>query len=117
MPKPIPIQHPCPKGSDSRFALLPIGMYCNKAIQTAPIGSIIEFQTDWRKDKATLVRKCKIPVNSSVFTFMAKSIYGDFTTIKSLLERWEAQSVIEGYGRDGVDKEFALLIEVKMIAE
>lgn len=117
MPKPIPINHPCPKGSDSRFALLPIGMYCNKALQSAPIGSVIEFQTDWRKDKATLIRKCKIPVNSSVFTFMAKSIYGEYMRIKDLLERWESHAVIEGYGRDGVDREFALLIEVKIIEE
>lgn len=117
MPKPIPINRPCPKGRDSRFALLPIGMYCNKAIQTAPIGSIIEFCTDWRRDKATLIRKCKIPVNSPVFTFLAKSIYGEYTRIKDLLERWENLSIIEGYGRGGVDKEFALLIEVKMCEE
>ena len=116
MPKPIPINHPCPK-EGKPFAILPCGLYMNRDLQKAKPGDTILFCQDWRKDKAVLIRKCRIAVNSSVFTFMAKSIYGEYTTIKSLLEIWEAQSVIEGYGRDGVDKEFALLIEVKMVEE
>lgn len=86
-------------------------------LQKAPIGSVIEFQTEWRRDKATLIRKCKIPVNSSVFTFMAKSIYGEYTRIKDLLDRWEATAILEGVGAQGYSKDECLLIEVKMIEE
>ena len=116
MPKPIFIQHGCPK-EGKPFAILPIGMYCNSGLQKANPGDTIIFCQDWRREKAVLVRHCRIAVNSSVFTFMAKSIYGEYTRIKDLLAKWEALSVVEGYGKEGYSKDECLLIECKLIEE
>lgn len=117
MPKPIPIQHPCPKEPRTRLFLAPYGLYLNRDLQKANPGDTILFCQEWRKDKATLIRKCKIPVNSSAFTFMAKSIYGEYTRIKDLLAKWEAMAVLEGVGKDGFDRENALLIECRLEEE
>ncbi len=112
----IRLLHSTPKEAKP-YALLPIGLYCNAALQKAHPGSIIEFWTDWRHDKRELVRKCKIAINSSIFTFMAKSIYGSHIRIADMLNRWEAMAVNEGWGKDGFSQDECLLIEVCMINE
>lgn len=114
--KPIPILHPPPK-PDKPFALLAIGMYCNRELQNAKIGQIVEFWQDWRHDKRVLVRKCKVQIKSSVFTFLAQSIYGDRTRIVDMLAKWEAFAVNEGIGKDGFDRESCLLIEVRPVED
>lgn len=116
MADPIRIQHPIPK-SDKPFAILPCGMYCNAKLKQAKPGDILQFYTGWRYDKAVLVRKCCLQVNSSVFSFMAKSIYGAHVTIKSMLQKWGAESIIEGCGVDGFSREECLMIEVSMVNE
>lgn len=110
--KVINIQHPIP--GKLPYAILPIGMYCNKKLQEARAGDIVEFWQEWRHEKRVLVRKCKVQIRSSFFTFMAQSIYGRYTRVDSLIRRWEDWAITEGIGRNGVDKEWALLIEVKV---
>lgn len=114
--KPIPILHPTPK-ADKPFAILPIGLFCNDKLQKAAPNSEICFWQDWRHDKRVLVRKCKVQIKSSVFTFLAQSIYGERTRIADMLAKWEAFAVNEGIGKSGFDREFALLIEVAPVEE
>lgn len=115
MSKPINLLHPIPRPSNVMFALVAIGMYCNVELQKAKPGDVVIFhdtQSQWRKEKFTLVRKCKIAVNSAVFSFFAKSLYGDWVRIEDVLERWRGI-----YEREGspFDESECLLIEVKPI--
>ena len=112
MAKTIKINHPIP--GRLPYALIPTGMFLNTELQKAVPGCTVEFRQDWRREKRILVRKITVDVRSSIFSFMAKSIYGDFTTIKSMREQWRAQAIREGLGRDGFDKDSCLLIEVKI---
>lgn len=114
--KPIPILHPTPK-ADKPFAILPIGLFCNDKLQKAAVGSLVEFWQDWRHDKRVLVRKCKVQIKSSVFTFLLRSIYGENMTITKLMERWEAWAVVEGIGKEGFDRDYALIVETTPLEE
>lgn len=111
MPRSINIQHLTPKAYKP-YAILPFGLYCNSELQNAQIGDIVEFCVDWRRDKRRLVRKCKIAVQSGVFTFLMKSLYGERMTIAKLMERWQAWAIIEGIGAQGFSREEVILIEV-----
>lgn len=115
--RPIKIQHPTPKERSVAQAILPIGLYCNKALQTAKIGDVVQIQTSWRKDKRVITNICRFRINSPEFTFMLRSIYGENMTIAKLMERWEAWAVVEGIGKDGIDKEQCVIVEVKPIEE
>lgn len=112
MAKPINILHPIPK-SDKPFALLPIGMYCNDKLQNAAPGSLLEFwrDWDWRHERRVLVRKCRIGINSSVFTFLAKSLYGERTRITDMIAKWREVYDVP------FDESECMLIEVKEIED
>lgn len=111
MSRPIKIQHPTPKERSVAQVALPIGMYCNKPLQTAKIGDVVQFQCEWRKDKRVITNICRFRINSPEFTFMLRSIYGENMTIAKLMERWEAWAVVEGIGKDGFSREYALIVE------
>lgn len=117
MPRPIKIQHPTPKERSVAQVALPIGMYCNKALQTAKIGDVVQFQTSWRKDKRVITNICRFRINSPEFTFMLRSIHGENMTIAKLMERWEAWAIVEGIGAAGFDRENCIVIEVQPINE
>lgn len=110
--KPIKIDHAAPKEAKP-YAFVPFGLYCNKELQQAEPGDVVTFCEGWRQEKRVLVRKCKIAVNSSVFTFLSKSIYGEHITAKELFGRWQAWAIVQGLGEDGFDTDNVLLIEVK----
>lgn len=112
MARPIKIQHPTPQTRSVAQAVLPIGMYCNKPLQTAKIGDVVQFHCEWRKDKRVITNICRFRINSPEFTFMLRSIYGENMTIAKLFERWEAWAVVEGIGKDGIDKEQCIIVEV-----
>lgn len=116
MSRPIKIQHPTPK-AEKPYAILPIGLYCNSALQKAKPGQEVIFQTEWRRDKRRIVQLCRFRINSPEFTFMLRSIYGEGMTIAKLMERWEAWAVVEGIGKDGIDKEQCIIVEVQPINE
>ena len=117
MSRPIKIQPPTPKERSVAQVALPIGMYCNKPLQTAKIGDVVQFQTSWRKDKRVITNICRFRINSPEFTFMLRSIYGENMTIAKLMEKWEAWAVVEGIGKDGIDKEQCIIVEVEPINE
>lgn len=112
MPRPIKIQHPTPK-AEKPYAILPIGLYCNAALQKAKPDQEVIFETEWRRDKRRIVQLCRFRINSPEFTFLLRSIYGENMTIAKLMERWEAWAVVEGIGKDGIDKEQCIIVEVK----
>ena len=115
--KKIKIMQSCPKPLNVGFAIVPIGLYCNRELQNATINSVVEFQTSWRKDKRVITNICRFRINSPEFTFMLRSIYGENMTIAKLMERWEAWAVVEGIGKDGIDKEQCVIVGVKPIEE
>lgn len=111
MSRPIKIQHPTPKSRSVAQVPIPVGLYCNQALQSAKIGDVVQFQTSWRKDKRVITNICRFRINSPEFTFMLRSIYGENMTIAKLLEKWEAWAVVEGIGKDGFSREYALIVE------
>lgn len=113
---PIQINAVVPKDAKP-YAILPIGLYCNRELQNARIGSILEFCVDWRRDKRRLARKCNVEVQSSIFTFLIKSLYGERMTWASLSERWRAECIIDGLGRNAFSETEVMLIEVEEIKE
>lgn len=112
MPRPIKIQQPTPKPSTRGMAIIPVGLYCNKALQTAKIGDVVQFHCEWRKDKRIITNICRFRINSPEFTFMLRSIYGEGMTIAKLMEKWEAWAIVEGIGAAGIDHESCIIIEV-----
>lgn len=110
--KKIKIMQSCPKPLNVGFAIVPIGLYCNRELQNATINSVVEFQTSWRKDKRVITNICRFRINSPEFTFMLRSIYGENMTIAKLMEKWVAWAVVEGIGKDGIDHESCIIIEV-----
>lgn len=110
MAKPIKIQHPTPVKLP--YAILPIGMYCNRQLQMAKPGDLVEFWSDWRHDVRRIVRICRFRINSPEFTFMLRSIYGNAMSIAKLMERWEAAAIVDGIGRNGIDRERCIILEV-----
>lgn len=112
MAKPINILHPIPNG-DKPYALVPIGIYCNDKLQKAAPGSFVEFWRDWswRHERRVLVRKCRIQINSSVFTFLAKSLYGERTRIVDMQAKWREVYDVP------FDETECMLIEVRELNE
>ena len=117
MSRPIKIQHPTPQPRSVAQVALPVGFYCNQKLQTAKIGDCVKFQFDGQEDKRVITNICRFRINSPEFTFMLRSIYGENMTIAKLMERWEAWAVVEGIGRDGIDKEQCIIVEVELIKE
>lgn len=112
MAKSIKIQCAAPKSRSVAQVPIPVGLYCNKSLQTAKIGDVVQFQCEWRKDKRVITNICRFRINSPEFTFMLRSIYGENMTIAKLMERWEAWAVVEGIGAAGIDHESCIILEV-----
>lgn len=117
MAKPIKIQCAAPKSRNVVQVPIPVGLYCNKPLQTAKIGDVVQFHCEWRKDKRIITNICRFRINSPEFTFMLRSIYGERMTIARLIERWEAWAIVEGLGRNGFSREQCMVIEVSEITE
>lgn len=111
MAKPIKIQHPTPK-AEKPYAILPIGLYCNASLQKAKPEQEVVFETEWRRDKRSIVQLCRFRINSPEFTFILRSIYGENMTISKLIERWEAWAIVEGIGKSGFLHDEAIIVEV-----
>lgn len=113
MTRPIKIHQLAPKEAQTSLCIVPYGLYLNKALQKAQNGSILEFVVDWRRDKFILLRKATLKVNSSCFTLLLKSIYGEDATWQSVSEQWRANCIIDGLGKSAFDEQSVLLLEVK----
>lgn len=108
--KPIKCQI-CKVAPQSCLIFVPTGRYCNAKVEGANVGDVVEFCEAWRKTPAIVVRKCKVKVNSSVFGFLLKSIYGETATWEGLRADWQALCVNEGLGADAFSVKEVLLIE------
>lgn len=115
--RPIKIHQQVPRANATEVAIVPIGLYCNTALQKARPGDAVCFQYEWRKDNRRIVQMCRFRVNSPEFTFMLRSIYGEGMTIAKLMEQWEAWAIVEGIGKEGIDKEQCIIVEVEPINE
>lgn len=113
MKRPIKIHQLAPKEAQTRLVIVPYGLYLNKALQRCQNGSILEFVVDWRRDKFILIRKAKVSVNTSCFTLLLKSIYGEDATWQSVSEVWRAQCIVDDLGSHAYDEQNVLLLEVK----
>lgn len=99
------------------YALVPFGIFCNSGIAQAKPCSVVEFWDEWRHAAFKLMRSCTVPVDSPVFTFMLRSLYGERMTTAQIMRRWETMCIREGYGRDGFSRTEVLLIEIKEITD
>lgn len=99
---------PVPKGA---LALVPVGLYLNVPLQKAKPNVVIEFQSAWRKDRRVLRQKVAVKINSPIFTFAMRAIYGQDARMDDIIEQWRANCIIEGLGKDAFGDE-CLLIEV-----
>lgn len=113
MKRPLKIYQLAPKEMQTQLAIVPYGLYLNKALQKAENGSVLEFCVDWRRDKFVLIRKATLKVNSSCFSLLLKSIYGEDATWQKLSEEWKAQCVIEGLGGKAFSEDEVLLLSIK----
>lgn len=113
MKRPLKIYQLAPKEMQTRFALVPYGRYLNVQLQKASAGAILDFIVDWRKDKFVLIRKATLKVNSSAFSLLLKSIYGEDATWQKLSEEWRARCIVEGLGSKAFSEDDVLLLEVK----
>lgn len=108
--KPIKCQI-CKVAPQSQYIFIPYGRYCNAKVESANVGDVIEFREAWRKTLGIVVRKCKVSVNSGVFGFLLKSIYGEAATWEGLRADWTALCVNEGLGSEAFSVKEVLLIE------
>lgn len=113
MPRAIKIHQLAPKEAQTRLAIVPYGRYLNTQLQRATAGQIIDFIVDWRKDRFILLRRAKVAVNTSCFTLLLKSIYGEDATWQSVSEQWRANCIVDGLGKSAFDEQSVLLLEVK----
>lgn len=104
------VQHMAP-AREKPYAVLPVGMFCNRELQRAKPGDEVEFQTGWRREKRRIVQMCRFRVNSPEFAFMLRSIYGGNMTIARLFERWEAWAIVEGIGKEGFSRDEVMVVE------
>lgn len=112
MSKPINILHPTPKPPKNGIAIAPCGLYCNRELQKAKAGQIVEFWQEWRHEKRRIVQITKFRINTPEFTFMLRCVYGERMTITKLFEQWGAWAVVEGIGKEGFSRDEALVVEV-----
>ncbi len=117
MSKTINILHPTPNPPKNGIAIVPCGLYCNTALQKARSGDLVEFWQEWRHEKRRIVQITKFRINTPEFTFMLRFIYGERMTIAKLMERWESLAVVEGYGKEGFDREQCLILQVEEVKE
>lgn len=99
------------------YMLLPFGMYCNKELQSAKKGDEILFQPNWEPEPRRLIRMCRVPVNSSFFVFIMKSLYGKFCRWEDLQKKWDAECLLEGLGHRAFNEREVLMIEVERYEE
>ena len=117
MAKPINILHLTPKPPKNGIAIVPCGLYCNRELQSAKIGQIVEFWQEWRHEKRRIVQITKFRINTPEFTFILRCIYGERMTIAKLFEQWESLAVVEGYGKEGFSRESCIILQVETINE
>lgn len=106
-----PIKPICADTPRHGMSLVPCGLYLNKAISKSKPGDIVVLGEAWRKQKRVLVHKCKIELDTSLGDFIVKHIYGDNARVENIIERWEAECVVENFGKGAIGE--VLLLETR----
>lgn len=88
------------------FIMLPVGAYYNRDIQKARKGDFFQFCEN--ESKYRIVDICYMNLNCAVANVLCKYIYNRKMDI--VMNRWLANAVIEGNGRNAIDKNRCLLI-------
>lgn len=106
-----PIKPICVDAPKRGLSLVPCGLYLNKAVKNAKPGDVVVLGEAWRKQKRVLVRKCKIELDTSLGNLIVKHIYGDNARVENVIERWEAECVVENFGKGAIGE--VLLLETR----
>lgn len=106
-----PIKPICVDAPKRGLSLVPCGLYLNKAVKNAKPGDVVVLGEAWRKQKRVLVRKCKIELDTSLGNLIVKHIYGGNARVENVIERWEAECVVENFGKGAIGE--VLLLETR----
>lgn len=112
MIKTVSVFHETPKSSKP-FAILPIGFNYNRELRELRPGDLVEFFSRNSTETREFVRGCIIPIKSSFFTFISKSVYGSWATREAIFRNWENRAIVLGHREDVFSREECVLIEVK----
>lgn len=112
MSKTVAVFHETPK-SAKPFAILPIGFNYNNELRTLRPGDLVEFFNSEGTETREFIRGCVIPIKSSFFLFMAKSIYGSWVTTAAIFRNWENRAIVLGHREDVFSRDQCVLLEVK----
>lgn len=106
-----PIKPICADAPKHGLSLVPCGLYLNKAMKNVKPGDVVVLGEAWCKQKRVLVRKCYVDLNTSIGNLIVKHIYGDNARVENIVERWEAECVVEDFGKGAIGE--VLLIETR----
>lgn len=112
MIKTVAVFHETPKLAKP-FAILPIGFNYNRELRGLRPGDLVEFFNGEGTETREFVRGCIIPIKSTFFTFMTKSVYGSWVTTAAIFRNWENRAIILGHTKDVFSRDECVLIEVK----
>lgn len=106
-----PIKPICADTPKHGLSLVPCGLYLNKAMKNVKSGDVVVLGKAGRKQKRVLVRKCYVDLNTSIGNLIVKHIYGDNARVENIVERWEAECVVEDFGKGAIGE--VLLLETR----
>lgn len=106
-----PIKPICADAPKRGLSLVPCGLYLNKAMKNVKPGDVMVMGEAWCKQKRVLVRKCYVDLNTSIGNLIVKHIYGDNARVENIVERWEAECVVEDFGKGAIGE--VLLLETR----
>lgn len=106
-----PIKPICADAPKQGLSLVPCGLYLNKAMKNAKSGDVVVLGEAWCKQKRVLVRKCRVGLDTSIGNLIVKHIYGDNARVENIIERWEAECVVEDFGKGAIGE--VLLLETR----
>lgn len=106
-----PIKPICADAPKHGLSLVPCGLYLNRAMKNVKPGDVVVLGEAWCKQKRVLVRKCRVELDTSVGNLIVKHIYGDNARVGNIIERWEAECVVEDFGKGAIGE--VLLLETR----
>lgn len=96
----------------SGLALCPTGLYVNAKLDKADKGTLLTFQTAWRKTQVLLVSKCRLNLNTAVGSFIIRYAFPN-KTLADLTAEWDAVAINEGYGKSAYSLDNVLLLHTR----
>ena len=106
-----PIKPICADAPKRGLSLVPCGLYLNEAMKNVKPGDVMVLGEARCKQKRVLVRKCRVELDTSIGNLIVKHIYGDNARVENIIERWEAECVVEDFGKGAIGE--VLLLETR----